>query len=470
MPIKGKRITTLTVLLIVVVSLLLPGCMPGNAAEQADDGNEVHEIEDVIDEEEVDEADDVISEEDEQDIPVPEGATDVIEAFWAAFAAADYETAASLMAEEPEREADLSLYHLAARAHIPYDSDLIEKFQGLDVSVLTSQPGEGGLVVTVRIEHPMASPSTIVAASQAFKSRITDASESGERAEINEIYLQTLEDADTGAGHTEVEAVVREISGEWRITRIESPGKIFSSFRQLRRDAVCDPMGDPVITLSADNRLHPQTPVDTTFAGRTLTIDARTIPGCRIRGATIMLADERILPVVGIIDALSDKPLDWKSLDFYLQMGPEDFLHEGTFISDPEETRVAFVLSRPYALATLDSAIGYAIPGSSVIEILEVVPGSVEHLAWSPDTEHLAIAWWRYGKGGTDVYVFSMEHHDRLSFSEMRNEEHHVHPITDLMWSQDSTHLLVDVQEDEKPVTWRLDVQEGTVTQDTGDR
>ncbi len=469
MPIKAKRITTLTIMLIAVVSLLLPGCMPGNTAEQAGDGDEVHEIEDVIDEE-VDEADDVISEEDEQGIPVPEGATAVIEEFWAAFAAADYETAASLMAEEPEREADLSLYHLATRAHIPYDSHLIEKFQGLDISVLTSQPGEGGLVVTVRIEHPLASPSMIAAASEAFKDLITDASERGERADLHEIYRQILEDVDTMPGHTEVEALVREMSGEWRITRVESPGKIFSSFHQLHRDAVCDPMGDPVITLSADNRLHPQTPVDTTFAGRTLTIDARTIPDCRIRGATIMLADERTLPVVGIIDALSEAPLDWKSLDFYLQMGPEDFLHEGTFTPDPQENRVAFVLSRPYALATLDSAIGYAIPDSSVIEVLEVVPGSVEHLAWSPDTKYLAVAWWRYGKGGTDVHVFSMENHDRLSFSEMRNEEHHVHPITDLMWSQDSTHLLVDVQEDGKPITWRLDVQEGIVTQEAQDR
>ena len=457
MPTRGKRITTLTFMLIVVVSLFLPGCMAGNAREQGDDGDEVHETEAVIDQE------------DEQDMPVPGGATDVIEAFWAAFAAADYETVASLMVEEPEREADLSLYHLAARAHIPYDSYLIDKFRGLDVSVLTSRPGEGGLVVTARIEHPLASPSTIAAASQAFKGRITEASERGERADLNEIYRQILEDTDTGTGHTEVEAVVREMSGEWRITRIDSHGTIFSSFRQLHRDAVCDPMGDPVITLSADNRLHPKTPVDTTFAGRTLTIDARTIPDCRIRDATIMLADARTLPVVGIIDALSGAPLaplDWKRLDFHLHMGPEDFLHEGTFIPDPQGNRVAFVLSRPYALATLDSAIGYAIPGSSVIEVLEVVPGSVEHLAWSPDTEHLAVAWWRYGKGGTDVYVFTMDSHDRLSFSEMRNEEHHVHPITDLRWSQDSTHLLVDVREDEKPVSWRLDVREGVIAQD----
>lgn len=219
-----------------------------------------------------------------------------------------------------------------------------------------------------------------------------------------------------------------------------------------------------MVELDDEGRLEPNTRVHLQFAKTRMTGTWKSTPSCVIENTTIVLPGGVSLQLEHITDSLSRHPFQWTDLEDDLGVGPEDFIHRGWFARDPQGKRVALALSRRYAVATVDTAFGLVTRDDGSVQVLSIVPGPIDHLAWAPDGRHLAMAWTRSAKGRTGVtgvHVYDIkEGHRLLTLLELL-----LGPIADISWSLESHVLQVEVLEvDGETISWLPDTGEESAT------
>gem|GEM_PF-6876022 len=405
--------------------------------------------------------------EDEVDAPehgkeeeIPPEVMEVAEAFWGAFAAGDRDAMSEHLSDDLEEELrlELGLRTLTSEHHIAHDSNVFAGFEDLEISVRAAERDGDRITASVVIEHPRISVGDFDAFSAALAEEVFRTADRGEYVDFRAEFSGLLDDWEVSTGETTVQMTFAGDPKALTIAEMDAPRTLFSSFAALREVAVCDGLHEAHIVLQEKEKLDAETPVTLDFRGEEIAVQNAHLPECAHRVTTLDIAGEIDISTARLIDALAEHPFDWEGLRHYLQMGPEDFLQSGEFLFTSDNEKLALTMTRPYAVATKDTAVGVLDAESGEVAFLDVIPGTVDHLAWSPDDEYLAFAWTEWGPGFVEVDIYLQD--DSIRFTEVLREEL-TDPIERIRWSEDGRILDIDVRKDEDRVkTWSLDVRE----------
>ncbi len=402
----------------------------------------------------------------QEQVQLPQQAEEVVVEFWDAFCEDDHETMQQLMSQQMEDDRQLSLQVLANRHHIGHDSPLLQRFRELSGVVNTfDKKGEDHYSVVARVKgHPQLTAEQTTQLKGSAAERILQLAGDDEVVHFSQVFSQVLEELEVDSGHTDIQMQLERVDGEWLVGSVPDAGAIFSTFAEGFEKAICDPVSEALILADDVHHISGESSVMVDFSDHEVRTEVSLLPECLLPDAEIVLADGEHLEVQPLIDALAEHPFDWDSLREYLDMGPADFIHRGRFEYDSEERTLAVVLTRRYAVATIDSAVGYVRMDDRQAEFFQIIRGPVEHLMWSPDDEYLAYGWTQAGKGGVDVGVYHLATDEHLSFLKMADIEHLPGQITSMQWISDETLQFEVTDVDEEVTTWELNAEEGELS------
>ena len=396
---------------------------------------------------------------DEQISEPPSEAVNTVETFWAAFAEGNHESMEALLKSEDDWDIDLNLHSLSSKHNISHDSDLFGEFRNIQCSVYSFEKLEDGILITTAVEHPHVKEQQVSEIEDMMADEVFSQNQPEEKINLTEIFNKVCQQFSFESEESRLKMTLVEDNDQWLITEMDSPRKMFDSFDELFQRSVCEPAESTVVKLGQDNLLNENSPTQLTFRGKDVQTDWRLLPDCLVEEAQISFDNDQQLSAVEIVDSLAGHPFDWQSLAQWLDFGALDFLHRGRFVFH-DEMQVGLALSRPYAVATIDSVIGYMDLTSEETNFFEMIPGPVDDLKWSPDGEHIAVSWTQAGKGGADVSVYSISGEEAMSFTELKGIEHHINPIQQIRWV-DEGNLQIDVRKDSsEEVSWLLDVSQ----------
>lgn len=354
---------------------------------------------------EVEEPDEPVDEEPEPEVPAAAG--EIGGSFWDAFAGGNRDGAESRLFQElaDKIKFELFLPALAAEYHIDPELAAFTGFE--DLSVSTEAKWEGDRVrVWAMVDHPRVPQGDVDLFAGAVQEEVRAAAGEGRHVEFDRLFSRLLGEWDVPPGETVVEMLLAQKEETWIIVDMDSPRVLFASFFDLHRAAVCGPMRSGLIALDEGEELEPETPITLAFEGEEVTVHTGRAPRCALAVTTLRVSDEVGLSLGDVMEALSRYSFHWPELRGYLQMGPEDLLQRGTFSFDGGRTGLALTFTRPYAVATKDTAVGVADVSTGDIDVVTVIPGVADALAWSFDDRYLALAWMERGPGFVDAAVY----------------------------------------------------------------
>ena len=410
---------------------------------------------------EVEEPEEPVDEEPEPEVPAAAG--EIVGSFWDAFAGGDRDGMESRLSQElaDKMEFELILPPLAAEYHIDFESVVFAGFEELSVST-EAKWEDDRLRVWAMVKHPRVPQGDVDAFAGAVKEEVRAAAGEDRHVEFDRLFSRLLGEWDVPPGETAVEMLLAQKEETWIIVDMDSPLVLFTSFADLHREAVCGPMRSGLIALDQGEDLEPETPITLDFDGEEVTVYSGSAPRCALVVTTLRVSDEVDLSLGDVMEALSRYPFHWPELRGYLQMGPEDFLQRGTFSFDGGRTRLALTFTRPYAVATKDTAVGVADVSTGDIDVVTVIPGVADALAWSPDDRYLALAWMERGPGFVDAAVYDAHTGEEKVRLADALDEALPGSVEGIRWSDDSRFVEVSLRDQEDTaVTYRLDVIQG---------
>ncbi len=431
---RGSHFPALPIMILCVI--MAGGCRPAPAPEEPDEP-ELEEMRDI-----------------------PSGVAEVIDGFWGGFAAADRDGMVEYMSEDlkDQMRSRMGLRALASEHHITHDSCVYAGFQDLNVTIEAAEESADRVFAVVVIEHPQMPRDQFAAFTDAFEDEVLRAAHRDREVDFRAEFSALLDDWEVPRGKTRVSMVLARERNGFTIINTDAPNKLFSSFQSLHQTAVCDGVHDARVTLEQGEQLDVDTRVSVEFRGERIMVQNAHLPECALDTMVMDIAGQVDLSVERLLEALADFPFDWEGLQHYLQMGPKDFLHSGQFIFDSARNQLALAMSRPYAVATRDTAVGVVDVPTGEVNFLDVVPGTVDFLSWSPDDEYLACAWTEWGPGFVEVDVYLED--DTMRLTEALGEEL-TDPIDGMRWSDDGDVLHIDVRDAADDIeTWSLDVRD----------
>ncbi len=402
----------------------------------------------------------------EEGARLPEEAEAAVLGFWAAFSEGDVDAMAEHLIVDHREARQPVLDSIAAEHHITRDARLLSGFSRMTVSVRGFEERDNGFLVTASIGHPGVQRGDTAPFSRKLEDQVLAIAGADERVDLREVFSDAADDYGFDRVETRMQMLLERIDEAWLIVQMDDPAELFCSFAALFESAVCDGLAAALIELDEENRMRPDSPAYLSFRNEVIVADGGHLRHfeCLLPRVGIELADGRIVPAGDIVRALEDHPFEWDQLLYeLLGFEPMDFLYRGQFVYDSRETRVAFALQRPYAAVTIDSVTGCADLAADDVQVLQIVPGPVDELVWSPDGRYLAAAWTQAGKGNVDVCVYDIEGDERISLVDLLDNEEQYEPVMNMEWSEDSKVLLVDVGVRDQVTTWQLNVDEGQV-------
>lgn len=295
---------------------------------------------------------------------------------------------------------------------------------------------------------------------------------------LEEKFAQVLALQDLSQKETAKKLVLAKGEEGLVVTYIDEPEELFASFDHLFTVAVSEHITAVIVEANANNIVADlsENPARAEFKGATIPVE-NLIPYYLADKVTFILADETEIRLEQIWQQLIQKE------DAYVPMlgfQPDSFLYHISFRESSPQGKIPFYLTRPYAVLTMDAAVGYVNEKREEARIIEVIHGPGESAGdfyWSPDEDYAAYSWVASGSGFTFLHVYNVEEDEIISFTELKGvdpQEGFTGVFTELQWTEDGKTLHVKVQEltdpeldeeDGEVTSWALDVVERELSQ-----
>ncbi len=304
-----------------------------------------------------------------------------------------------------------------------------------------------------------------------------------EPVDLHEVFFDVLEEAELSVESTmktlTLEAHYIEDKEEvaLRVVDIDLPETLFASFHELYQQAVAHHVEDVVVEISEDETADPsvEKTAEAKLFDEETTVTPAIDPYYLADQTTFTFIDEVDISLTTVWDQLTEN-VDYNP---HLGFGPEAYFNQIQFSDTSQEGKQPILFTRPYAVATMDSVIGYFDKETEEINLFtEISSGDVSDFYWSPDGKYISYYFSQAGSGFVFLHVYDIESDEVIEVSEFeafkeiygieQERGGFIGEFKDFSWSDDSETLYFDAiprdeaefPEDHEATSWVFDVQE----------
>ena len=385
----------------------------------------------------------------------PPAMVETLDRFWQGFITRDYYGLKEIVLGEALNQLDQGRF----TKEVPGTRDFREQ---IEESFVYYARKNDQVLVKMIIQHPRVDPGYEEEIAEETARQLLNAAETGEELFFQNIYAEVMEKKYVATEQSSFHLLLEPDGEGWMVAGADDPRELLASFNNLYQHALCDQISDAVMEMHDDRGV-----LTFTFRGQSLTSKrefGNPLSPC-LAGKTQIITSEGIaLEAKDILAALRE--LEGTTIPF-LDFAPEDFFHLTRFAYDPQREIVNLYLTRPYAILTMDCAVGFWDLQTEQAVLFEVVRGpgpDISDFYWAPNEGYVAYHWISSGRGGHHLHVYDIEK-DRVIRFDDSSEAEAIPPedrqFSDIRWSGDSKTLSFTITDQTDGTLSTFSIQSG---------
>ncbi|QGT98628.1 hypothetical protein SYNTR_0035 [Candidatus Syntrophocurvum alkaliphilum] len=316
-----------------------------------------------------------------------------------------------------------------------------------------------------------------------FKEKITEKiiSKANEGTiNLSEVYSQVLKDQSLSSKETSKNMTIKKVEDELQVINMDPPGEILLSFDEFYQYAVADQIDEVLVNIDKDNVFGGdgvKEAATARFSGIQINIVGPAIdPNYLLNETSIILADTSIIPLNTIWEQLVQQ-VDYEP---FLNFGPENYFNRIEFRKVPDHDKKSIYLTRPYAVLTMDSVIGYVDEEMKKINLFNKISGPgnmVSDFFWAPNGDFLAYSYTESGSGFVNLDVYDIKEDKVIQITNLNDFKEHydikhgfIGKFSNFKWSETGNIFYFNVKEVDysngeedtakESISWRFNVED----------
>lgn len=318
----------------------------------------------------------------------------------------------------------------------------------IDIEEMT-ETESGNIQMLASVSYPHINEEQIESITAELEERILSEAESQDRAiDLQNIFNETLQakeldqertnktltltaegdnSAKNGTSKDDTDETNKDNTDiNFKVVEMDRPDDLFQSFDKAFQRAIADGIQDVVIDLRPHGLfLGWEDTVKAKFQGEKIVMESDFLGKYLRDELKLILTEENEILLTEIWDQLSELA----GYNPHLQFGPENYLNQVIVGKTTKDNVVSISFTRPYAVATKDSVIGYIDLEQDEINLFDKVSGpgqQVSDFFWSQGGDYLAYYYTESGSGFNYLNVYDIASDELIKINEIETfKENH---------------------------------------------